>query len=76
MNHPLDEQITSLITQLLPLLHERGVRHLSLFSDNGAVYLHHGPYNRETNVRGDTIGEALTALDAALGDQRLLETLY
>jgi len=76
MTHPLDEEIASLINNLLPLLRERGIRHLSLFSDNGAIYLASGSWDRETRVNGNTPYEALAALDVALGDQRLLETLY
>ena len=71
---PLDQEITTLITRLLPLLRERGIRHTSLFTDGAArIYLSHGTY---TEGQGGTVGEALEALDAALGTQRLLETLY
>jgi len=77
MNHPLDEEIASLIAQLLPLLRERGIRHTSLFSDVPTrVYMSHGPYNRETQAQGNTVAECFEALDAAIDDKRLLETLY
>jgi len=77
MNHPLDEEIAALVERLLPLLHERGVRHTSLFADAPArVYLSSGDWRNEVQVNGGSAAEALTALDAALGNHQLLETLY
>lgn len=74
----IDHQIDALIAQLLPLLRERGLRHTSIFSDDLAprIYFSHGPYTHQTEGKGATALEALAALDAALGAQRLLETLY
>ena len=77
MNHPLDEEIAALIAQLLPLLCERGIRHTSLFSDDQArIYLAAGDWRNEIKADGASAAEALAALDAAIGDQSLLETLY
>jgi len=77
MNHPLDEEIASLINNLLPLLRERGIRHASLFSDDAPrIYLSAGSWRNEIKADGASPREALTALDAALGDQSLLDTLY
>jgi len=77
MNHPLDEEIASLIAQLLPLLRERGIRHTSLFSDGEPhIYLSAGSWRNEIKADGATPAEALAALDAALGESLELETLY
>ena len=77
MTHPLDEEIASLINNLLPLLRERGVRHTSLFTDGAArIYLSSGPWRNEAKGEGSSPAEALAVLDAALGDRDLLETLY
>ena len=77
MNHPLDEEIASLIANLLPLLRERGIRHTSLFTDGAPrIYLTTGDWRNEARGDGATPAEALAALDAALGDCALLETLY
>jgi len=77
MNHPLDEEIASLIAQLLPLLRERGVSHTSLFTDEGSrIYLSASGWWNEIQVSGDTPFEALTALDTAIGDSIELETFY
>jgi hypothetical protein len=75
---PIDHEITTLVDRLLPLLRERGIRHTSLFTDGGEprIYFSHGTYSRQTESQGNTVGEALEALDAALDTQRLLETLY
>ena len=75
--NPLDEEICSLIASLLPLLRERGIRHTSLFSDSAPrIYLAAGNWRNEVTADGATAAEALAALDAALGDRDLLETLY
>jgi len=77
VNHPLDEEIASLINNLLPLLRERGIRHTSLFADGAPrIYLSSGSWRSEAKGEGTTPSEALAALDAALGDHALLETLY
>ena len=74
----IDQQIDALITQLLPLLRERGIRHTSLFADGPEprIYFSHGTYARQTEGQGATAREALACLDEALGDARILETLY
>ena len=75
--NPLDEEICSLIANLLPLLRERGIRHTSLFSDSAPrIYLSTGSWRNEVTADGASAAEALAALDAALGDRNLLETLY
>src|SRR6185436_18089604 len=77
MNHPLDEEIAALIAQLLPLLRERGIRHMSLFSDDQArIYLAAGDWRNEIKADGASAAEALAALDAAVGESLELETLY
>lgn len=73
----IDQEIAVLIERLLPLLRERGIRHTSLFTDDSSrIYLSAGPWRNEVKADGATADEALAALDAALNDQRLLETLY
>ena len=77
MNHPLDEEIASLINNLLPLLRERGIRHTSLFTEGEArIYLASGSWRSEIRADGPTAAEALAALDAAVGESLELETLY
>ena len=77
MNHPLDEEIASLINNLLPLLRERGIRHASLFAHTEPhIYLSVGPWRSEIKADAATAHEALVALDYALGERDLLETLY
>jgi hypothetical protein len=75
---PLDEKIAALTAQLLPLLRERSIRHTSFFTDDGEprIYLSHGPYRSKVEGDGRSMAEALAALDAAIGDARILETLY
>ena len=74
---PIDEEIASLIANLLPLLRERGIRHTSLFTDGQArIYLSAGDWRNEVKVDGATAAEALAALDAAVGESLELETLY
>lgn len=77
MTNPLDEEISALVERLLPLLRERGIRHTSLFSDSAQrIYLSTGSWRNEVTADGSSAAEALAALDAALGDRDLLETLY
>jgi hypothetical protein len=77
MTNPLDEEINALVERLIPLLRERGIRHTSLFTDRAArIYLTIGPWRNEITADGSTAAEALAALDAALRDRHLLETLY
>ena len=77
MNHPLDEEITSLINNLVPLLRERGIRHTSLFTDGELrVYLSFGDWRNEIKADGASPSEALARLDAAVSESIDLETLY
>ena len=77
MTHPLDEEIASLIANLLPLLRERGIRHTSLFTDpSPRIYLSSGDWRNEVQAQGATPYEALAALGAAVGASLELETMY